>query len=293
VSDSDNSGPKRNHNGRDKQTVQSLSRGLEILDIFSDARTSVSIGEMAEQLGIHKSSASRLAATLASKDYLRLTDARKGTYSLGSRLAVLGPLAAAGINAITLIQPHLSELTRVTGETGHVAVLDDSIAETVVVTDGWHTVRMHSWVGKRSPAHCSSMGKALLSGLREDQLVPMYPGGKLIQMTPKTVKDVDDLTGQLGGIRGEGFALDDEELEEGLRCVAAPVFGPDGSIPFSISISGPTQRITTERIPAVADWVRWSAWKASQALGALTVPEGWPPPPTEQPPYPSWVEHPE
>ena len=268
--------------------IIALRRGLDILDMFSAERRVVGITDMARELNIHKSSASRLAATLASSGYLVATSA--GNYSLGPRIAALGALGASRQDLTAVITPSLERLVERTGETGHLAVLDGTVAKTVQVVDGWHTVRMHSWVGKLSPAHCSSMGKALLAGLPVDDLTSRYPDPNLPARTARTITSLDELRRELERIRRSGYCVDQEELEDGLCCVAAPVFSPSGTVDASISISGPAQRLTPERMTVLADLVRWYAWQASEARGVLAVPAGWPAPPAEEPLTPEWLD---
>ncbi|KAA9154684.1 IclR family transcriptional regulator [Amycolatopsis acidicola] len=267
--------------------ITALKRGLDILDMFSAEQRVVGISEIATRLAIHKSSASRLAATLASSGYLVAASA--GNYALGPRLAALGSLAAARQDLTAVVTPFLKDLVEVTGETGHLAVLDGTIAKTVQVVDGWHTVRMHSWVGKLSPAHCSSMGKALLAGLSDAELDELYPDEALPVRTDHTITTREQLRHELTKLRRTGSCLDYEELEVGLRCVAAPVFSPDGTVDASISISGPAQRLTRDRMQFLARLVRWHAWRASLARGVLAVPPGWPAPLAEEPPAPDWA----
>lgn len=267
--------------------IIALRRGLDILDMFSAQRRVVGITDIARELDIHKSSASRLAATLASSGYLVAASA--GNYALGPRLAALGSLVASRQDLTAVVTPYLKDLVESTGETGHLAVLDETTAKTVQVVDGWHTVRMHSWVGKLSPAHCSSMGKALLAGLPEGELSQRYPDPDLAVRTDHTIATVGQLRQELRRIRRSGYGIDNEELEAGLRCVAAPVFSANGTVDASISISGPAQRLTRDRMAALARLVRWHAWRASEARGVLTVPPGWPPAPAEEPPSPAWI----
>ncbi|WP_053384519.1 IclR family transcriptional regulator [Leucobacter celer] len=270
-------------------TVGSLRRGLEILDMFTAERESIGIGEMALHLDIHKSSASRLASTLAQMGYLRSSSAQ-GVYRLGARLSALGALASRQLDLVETVLPHLQLLTNLTGETGHLAVLDGPLAKTIAITDGWHTVRMHTYVGKTNFAYCSSMGKALLAACEEEAVREMYPEGSFQPRTDKTIATIDALVENLKWIHDHGYAIDDEELEIGLRCVAAPIYLPDGSVPVSISISGPSQRITPDRIEPVRALVQWAAWQASLALGTTRVPDGVAQPEAERPPLLSWVD---
>lgn len=270
--------------------VGALKRGLDILDMYTRSRDVVGIGEMAAELGIHKSSASRLAATLAASGYLRPAGSL-GSYRLGARIAALGPLAASDLTEIApIVMPYLDRLTEITGETGHLAVLDGTDTRTIGIADGWHTVRMHSWVGKESPAYCSSMGKALLAGLSDTEVAALYASGGMVARTANTLATVPALLDNLSTIRSHGFGLDDEELEYGLRCISAPIFTADGRVDASISISGPTQRVTPERVELLERHVRWAAWRASVARGAVAVPAGWAQAPAGEPETPPWVD---
>ena len=250
-----------------KGLIGSLLHGLEILDMFERDRPEIGIGEMAQQLGLHRSTTSRLAATLAVAGYLEAAG-EPGRYRLSGRLAALGELAAADGDVRRAALPYLQDLVQDLGETGHLAVLEGTEAVTVEVVDGWQTVRMHSWVGKRSPAHCSSMGKALLAGLPADEIDARYPRARLEARTDRTITDTGELKRHLAQVRERGYAVDSEELEPHLCCVAGPVFDRTGAVVASISVSGPDTRIDEASIPAIADAVRRTAWQISARLGA-------------------------
>ena len=191
--------------GAGKGLIGSLQHGLQILDMFERERPEIGIGEMAEQLGLHRSTTSRLAATLAAAGYLQPAG-EPGRYRLSGRLAALGELAAAGADVRRTALPYLRSLVQELGETGHLGVLEGTEAVTVGVVDGWQTVRMHSWVGKRSPAHCSSMGKALLAGLSAAEFAARYPRRRLEARTDRTITDTRELTGHLIEVRNRGYA---------------------------------------------------------------------------------------
>ena len=179
-----------------------------------------------------------------------------------------GRVAAAEGDVRRTALPYLQELVRELGETGHLGVLDGTDAVTIEVVDGWQTVRMHSWVGKRSPAHCSSMGKALLAGLSPADFAARYPGHPLEPRTDRTITDPDVLRSQLAEVRARGYAVDQEELEPHLCCVAGPVFDRTGTVVASISVSGPDSRIGEASIPTIAAAVRRAAAQISARLGA-------------------------
>ena len=254
--------------------VGSLLHGLQILDMFERGRTVIGIGEMAQHLGMHRSTASRLAATLASAGYLEVAG-EAGRYRLSGKLAALGDLVAGDDRIRQAALPALNDLVKLLGETGHLAVLEGDEAVTVEIVDGWHTVRMHSWVGKRSPAHCSSMGKALLAGLSDGEIDARYPDGVLERRTDTTITDREELKRHLAAIRAGGYALDEGELEPHLCCVAAPVFDRGGAVVASISVSGPDSRIGPGTIPATARAVCRAAAQISARLGAPERVPGW------------------
>jgi DNA-binding IclR family transcriptional regulator len=265
--------------GAGKGLIGSLQHGLQILDMFERERPEIGIGEMAEQLGLHRSTTSRLAATLAAAGYLQPAG-EPGRYRLSGRLAALGELAASGADVRRTALPYLRDLVQGLGETGHLGVLEGTEAVTIGVVDGWQTVRMHSWVGKRSPAHCSSMGKALLAGLPAAELAARYPGRRLEARTDRTITDTRELTTHLAEVRNHGYAVDRQELEPHLCCVAGPVFDRTGTVVASISVSGPDSRIDDTTIPAIAAAVCRTASEISARLGApRSIPE-WRSPPT-------------
>ncbi len=254
--------------------IGSLLHGLEILEMFDRDRDVIGIGEMARHLGLHRSTASRLAATLASAGYLEPVG-EPGRYRLAGKLVVLGELASPGGDVRGVALPFLTGLVDQLGETGHLAVLEGDEAVTVEVVDGWHSVRMHSWVGKRSPAHCSSMGKALLADLGPDDVDALYPGSALEVRTAHTIADPGRLKQYLAVVRSCGYAVDWQELEVHLCCVAAPVFDRSGRAVASISVSGPDSRIHEASVTSIAPAVRRAAWQISERLGAPRHVPGW------------------
>lgn len=246
--------------------VATLVHGLAVLDLFDRDHPTRGVGEIARELGMHKSSASRLAATLAAGGYLE-PQAQPGRYRLGAKLATLGRLAAAGGDLRREALPPLESLVERLGETGHVAILEGTEAVTIEVVEGWHTIRMHSWVGKRSPAHCSSLGKALLAGLTDAEVEARYGKGSLEVRTPGTVRTLGQLREELARVRRTGYAVDREELEPGLCCVAAPIAGPQGAVVAAISVSGPATRIHRGTTAPIAAQVRAAAGEISRRLG--------------------------
>jgi DNA-binding IclR family transcriptional regulator len=245
-----------------------LRHGLAVLDMFDMDRQKVTGAEIARHLGIHKSTASRIASNLVLSGYL--VPATNGSgFRLSGKLSRLGAIAGADTNLTTLSREHVQALVDDVGETCHVGVLEGPEAVTVVLVDGTYSIRLHSWVGKRNDAHTTAMGKALLAGL-SDATIDMlfFPKKTLPQRTEHTVATVAELKEQLAVIRKHGFALDNEELELGLRCIAAPITDHNGSVVAALTIAGAASRLTMGKIDSYVAKVKASAAKISAEFGA-------------------------
>ncbi|MDA8309575.1 MAG: IclR family transcriptional regulator [Actinomycetota bacterium] len=267
---------QRNEREETAPLVQSLVHGLQILDLFSDTRPVIGIGEMARALGVHRSTTSRLAATLAAYGYLERTG-EPGHYSLAERLFRLGQLATPEADLRVVAAKELGELVERVGETAHAGVLYGREVTSILVIDGWRPLRLHGQVGKRSPAHCSSLGKALLAWLSPSRLAEIYAGGRLDTCTPYSIRTLAALRAELAATKARGYALDDQELEIGLRCVGAPILDDGGAPLASMSVSGPLSRMQgdllgqlQEEIPAVAARISERLATARRALAPAT-----------------------
>ena len=255
-------------------TVASLAHGLSILSLYCEGAQVIGIGEMAQRLGLHRSTTSRLAATLCASAYLERADTA-GRYRLGPRVLELGVLASQGRNLRAIAVEELSGLVERYGETAHLGMLDGREARMVAVVDGWHSVRHHSAIGKLSPAHCSSLGKALLVGLSPETLRELYPDeGALVRPTEKSIHSFQELEHELALTRERGYSLDDEELELGLRCVGAPVIDAFGTLVAAVSVSGPSARVHGRVVDELAREVRAAAERISRRIGGQVAPDG-------------------
>lgn len=244
-----------------------LRHGLAVFDMFDIDRQTVTATAIARHLGIHKSTASRIAQNLVLSGYLVPATNGPG-YRLSGKLTRLGAIAAADTHITTVAMKHMQALVDDVGETCHVGVLEGTEAVTTALVDGSYSVRLHSWVGKRSDAHTTAMGKVLLAGLEESTLEMLFPRKKLPQRTPRTVATVAELKEQLAMVRKHGFALDNEELEPGLRCVAAPILDHSHRVVAALTIAGHSSRLTMQRINSYAEKVKDSAALISADLGA-------------------------
>jgi len=257
---------------RETALIGSLQKGLDVFDMFGPGRSVVTVGEIARHLGLHKSSASRIAATLVALGYLQPAPRSSG-FQLGGKLARLGSLAVADTSLTAVAAPIMQALAEETGETCHLGVLEGAEAVTVALAEGSFSLRLHSWVGKRSPAHLTSMGKVLLAGLSERSLDLLYPEEDLQAPTPYSISSRSALKSQLAKIRSAGHALDNEELEIGLRCVAAPILSHDERVVASLTIAGSASRIQLSNIGYYIEGVKATADRISVQLGAPLEPK--------------------
>jgi len=246
--------------------VQVLERAVRILQVLAEAPADLGAAEVAERLSLHKSTIHRLLVVLDQHRLIR-RNTENGKYALGLRLFELGSRAVRGLRLREYAQPFLNRLVRETGETAHICVLDEGDMVSVANVEGPRTLRMPSTVGRRTPAHCSAVGKAVLAFLPQPGLDELLARRPLSTFTNKTLVTRGALVADLRQVRGRGYAIDDEEIEMGLRCVGAPVRNYTGQVVGALSIAGPTFRITKGRVPALARSVMAIADDLSTELG--------------------------
>ena len=225
--------------------IQSLARGLKILDILCQAQDGVSITELADRLGVDKGSASRLVATLVNYGYAE-KDGQTRRFHLGPQVVPLSRSVLARLSIREVAKPFLRELMERTGECVHLAVPAQGKVLYIDQVESPATLRVNAQVGTLNPLHCTALGKALLA-FGDLELPPL-----LESFTPHTLIDPARLRKNLEQVRAQGYAVDDEEFDLGVRCIAVPVFDFRGKATGSIGISGPATRITQERLPELA-----------------------------------------
>ncbi len=238
--------------------MQSADKALAILGAFDEGRRDVGVSELAGELGLHKSTVSRLLATLERRGLVRREGER---FALGPELARLGALASRGLTLAGAARPSLERLAERTGETVNLAVRDGERALNVLQVDAAHFVGVTDWTGRAAALHATANGKALLAF--GDAPLP----GRLARLTPRTITDRGRLRAELERVRSAGFAVTVEELELGLHAVAAPVFDALGSCVAAVSVSGPAYRLEEARLPAVGELCVAAAADVSARLG--------------------------
>jgi len=221
--------------------IQSLARGLKILELLSQTDNGVGITELAEELGVDKSSASRLAQTLAAYGFAE-QDPDTRRYTLGPQIVRLSRSVLTRMPLRDQAKPFLRQLVERTGECSHLAILAQGQALYIDQVESLSSLRVTTGVGTLTPLHCTALGKVLLAFSNEPLPAEMPV------FTPRTIADQETLRAHLEQTRRQGYGVDDEEYEYGVRCVAAPVFDFRGKVVGAIGISGPAGRIGLDKL---------------------------------------------
>ncbi len=244
-------------------SVQSVDRALTILETLARSGEA-GVTDLAAALEVHKSTAFRLVATLESHGLVEQIDGR-GKYRLGIGLLRLAGATTARLDVVQEARPISRKLAADTGETVNVAVLADRSALYLDQVAGSSALQSHNWVGQHIPLHATANGKVLLLDLDDQQQVEML--GRLQAYTDTTITTRDRLRKELAQVREQGYAVAVDELEVGLAAMAAPIHNAHGDVIASMSVSGPTFRLTEERIDEIIPPLVEAAAEVSHRLG--------------------------
>lgn len=251
-----------------KYHVRVIDRAASLLQCFSLEQPELGVVELASMVGMSGGTAHRLLASLADHRLVQQDPATK-RYRLGLGLFELGNQVLISLQPVEQAKPYLERLVKETGETAHLAVMDGGMALYVAKVECSFSIRIGSMVGQRYPCHCTGLGKVLLAYHAD--------GGDLVageqdlsRRTGRTIVDLDHLRRELALTAERGYAIDDQEFEDGLRCVAAPVVDHTGAVIAAVSVSGPIARITDDVLDEFTGEVVSVARDISRALGSLT-----------------------
>lgn len=247
--------------------IQAIERAVSILNAFSPEDPELGVTELAERLGLHKSTVHRFMVNLDAAGLVE-RNPRTGRYRLGLRIFELGGLVMQQMNLWDEALPFLEGLVHDTGETGHLAVLDGGEAIYIERVEARRALRVPSAIGRGYPAHATNLGKVLLADLAPEQVEQIVAERGLAAYTPHTITDPERLAGELERIRAVGYAVDNEEYDEGLRCIGAPVRDHSGHVVAALGIGGPATRIIPDRVDELAELVMTAARGLSRRLGA-------------------------
>jgi len=249
-----------------RTTVQSVERALDILEALAGAGGDIGIVELSRLVGLHASTVHRLLTSLMGRGYVSQSD-QTGRYSLGPRALRLGRAFHEQSDIRAQARPFLQRLMEESGETANLIILDRDEAVYIDQVPSPRLVRMFAEVGRRVPLHSTGCGKVLLAHQRPEERARIVQEKGLPASTPRTITSPEELERELAQVRACGYAIDNEEQEEGVRCVAAPVRDYTGQVVAAISLSGPTTRLSLERIQELAPLVMAACAELSASLG--------------------------
>jgi DNA-binding IclR family transcriptional regulator len=245
--------------------VQSVDRALAVLEILArDGHAGVS--EIADEMGIHKSTVSRLLGSLVSRDIVH-QNSERGKYQLGFGILRLASSIPGRLSLVREARPILESLAEEFKETVNLAVLRSNYAVNVDQAMGPSTLATYDWVGSLTPLHATSSGKVLLAALSSDDRNRILKETGLPARTPRTITSQNKLENQLLDIARNGYCVIREEFEIGLNSMAVPVFNHVGSVIGAISISGPAFRFDPENTPGLLEALQQAGLQISANMG--------------------------
>jgi IclR family transcriptional regulator, KDG regulon repressor len=246
--------------------LTSLEKGLRLVEVIAQAK-SVGLRELAAETGFPPSTVHRLLGILTDCQFLA-QDAETKKYRLALKFLELGALVREDLDVITVARPHMSDLVKATSETVNLVFFDT--AEVIYVDQVANPnslLRMFTRVGARAPLHCTGVGKARLAAMSDKLVAEYWRSAKKQPYTVNTITDEIALKRELKAIRNFGYAVDNEEMEIGVRCVACLIRQHRDAIVGAVSISGPSSRLTRDRMTSLGELVQEAAGRITADLG--------------------------
>jgi IclR family transcriptional regulator, acetate operon repressor len=253
--------------GQQSSGVQTVERALDILELLSRREGELGVSEIGAEVGLANGTVHRLLATLTARGYARQNPGTR-KYTLGLKALTLSSSAREQLGP--LARPFLEELMEVSQESSNMAGFDKNSIVYIEQIPAPRMVRMFTEPGNRVPPHSTGTGKVLLAYQPVDVVDSIIRHNGLPRFTPHTITDPKEFKRELARIREQGYALDSEEMEEGVRCLAAPVFTPDGKVLAAISLSGPAGRLGEKRIRELVPHIKRIANAFSESLRAAS-----------------------
>jgi len=254
----------RNTPDRQRGTVASLRKGVDLLFLFSEAEPVLGVQEIASRLRLPKSTAYRFVSTLRQLGLL-VQDTESRRYRLGARLLSLQPAVIRPVDLRTLALPFLQGLMQRSGETAHLTERRGALAAITEVVEGPSMLRMAPKRGQTFPLHSGALSRAILAYLPPREINQILQARKLKRFTPNTPTSAAAVKRTLQEVRRAGYALSLQEVTVGACGISAPILGPNGRVIGSIGVSGPMQRLTEQKRQALVEPIR----KAAAEVGGL------------------------
>ena len=245
--------------------LHSLDRAVSVLEVLGESDTPLSLAEICQRMGLHKSTAHRFLMVL--ERHRMVERALAGKFRLGLRLCDLGGRAIEQFDLRERAQLHLKTLVAEVEETAHLCIMEKTHMVYIDKQEPERSIRMISRVGASSPIHCTAVGKAILATMPRSRVEELLPELHLERFTRRTMTSREALLKELERTSRRGYAVDDEEREEGVRCAGVAILDGRGEAVAAVSISGPSFRVTMQKIPHIADRLMTCVKGIQQDLG--------------------------
>lgn len=252
----------------EKKIIQSIDRTLQILELFSLEKPEWGVTEISKALNIYKSNVHNVLTTLAERGFV-IKDSKTDKYKLGIKFFELGSIVIKNMDLRKIAHPHIEKLSKEFNETVHLGVLDKGRVVSIEREESDKGLCSHIEIGKRTPLHCTAVGKAIMAYLSKDEVYLILKEKGLEKFTENTITTKKDLENELKKIREQGYVVDNMEHEEGVQCVAGPIRDYTGKVIASMSVSGPAFRINESNIPNIAKKVKEYCDNISKEMGYI------------------------
>ncbi len=249
-----------------ERLIQSVERAVDILELFLVTKPELSIKEISEKLDLSKSTVHGIIKTLEHRGYLQ-QNPEDLKYKPGIKLFELGNFVGKHLDVGKIARPVIKNLVDELNETVHLVSLQRDEIIYIEKVEGSNALTIYSHIGKKAPFHCTSVGKAILAYLNENEVDRILSSYILKPFTDNTMTNIKDIKNDLSSIREKGYAIDDEEIELGLKCIGAPIFNHQGNVIASISCAAPKMRLDEDRLPKVIAGIKSAAAEISKNLG--------------------------
>lgn len=246
--------------------IKVLDKSLSVLELLLQKGSAMNMTELSKKLGFYPSTIHRILDTLKHWGYVE-QDSHTQKYQLGLKALELGMAKLHQMDLVREATPYLKELVNQYNETVHLGVLEAGEVLYLAKEESSQTIRMCSYVGKRAPLHCTALGKVLLAYLPEEERKKILEQKELLRFTEKTIIDEKKLKKELDKIKKQGFALDLEEHEKDVCCIAATIKNHQGEVIAAVSISGPAFRIDVSKQNNLKEALLRTSKKISERLG--------------------------